>query len=360
MTVAILGGGHGGHCMAADLTLRGFKVNFFEHPNFENNFKKVLQNKSIELCGPIKKGLPKINLVTTNIKEAIEKVDIIHLVVPASAHDIFFSHLMPDLSDGQTIILWAADLGSLRLNKILKDNGIKKKLNIYETHTLAYGTRLREPGVVELSMVARQINIAALPASKTDKTLNTLKEMFPVLNPVQNVIAVAFSNPNPVVHPVGIIFNVGRIEYLKGDWNMHTQGFTQKVLEYSKSVYGEIVQVAAQMGIKIFHYKESDFDSFSNISGAHFFAPEGMEQALSKMRGPSIVNGRHLMEDLPYGLLPVSELGKKVGVKTPAIDGMINVASILCAQNFWDTGRTLKSLGLDQMTKAQILHFVQN
>jgi len=41
--IAVLGGGNGGRCMAADLTLRGFRVNLYEHPDFQNNFKDVLE-----------------------------------------------------------------------------------------------------------------------------------------------------------------------------------------------------------------------------------------------------------------------------------------------------------------------------
>jgi opine dehydrogenase len=47
--IAVLGGGNGGHAMAADLTLRGFKVKFYEMPKFEENVRKVLATKRIRV-----------------------------------------------------------------------------------------------------------------------------------------------------------------------------------------------------------------------------------------------------------------------------------------------------------------------
>lgn len=43
--VAVLGGGHGAHCMAADLASRGFMVNLFEMPEFQHNLSKLNDTK---------------------------------------------------------------------------------------------------------------------------------------------------------------------------------------------------------------------------------------------------------------------------------------------------------------------------
>ena len=39
--VAVLGGGNGGHAVAANLSRAGFRVNFFELPQFAESFEKV-------------------------------------------------------------------------------------------------------------------------------------------------------------------------------------------------------------------------------------------------------------------------------------------------------------------------------
>ena len=64
---------------------------------------------------------------------------------------------------------------------------------------------------------------------------------------------------------------------------------------------------------------------------------------------------RYVTEDVPTGLVPVSELGKKFGVKTPAIDTIINLADILFDTDFRATGRNLDQLGLRNLSPEEII-----
>jgi opine dehydrogenase len=41
--IAVLGGGHGAHAMAADFVSRGFKVNMYEMPEFKDNIKQLFE-----------------------------------------------------------------------------------------------------------------------------------------------------------------------------------------------------------------------------------------------------------------------------------------------------------------------------
>ena len=44
--VAVLGGGHGAHAMAADLASRGFAVNLFEMPRFRDNVRALFETRT--------------------------------------------------------------------------------------------------------------------------------------------------------------------------------------------------------------------------------------------------------------------------------------------------------------------------
>ena len=50
-TVAVLGGGHGGHTLAADLTLSGHSVRFFEMERFRHQMEKVFATRTINAVG---------------------------------------------------------------------------------------------------------------------------------------------------------------------------------------------------------------------------------------------------------------------------------------------------------------------
>jgi opine dehydrogenase len=46
------------------------------------------------------------------------------------------------------------------------------------------------------------------------------------------------------------------------------------------------------------------------------------------------------------GLIPMSEIGRAVGVPTPAIDAVIRVAGIMAGSDFKNSARTLERMGL--------------
>jgi len=75
--------------------------------------------------------------------------------------------------------------------------------------------------------------------------------------------------------------------------------------------------------------------------------------------GPRNLKDRYITEDIPYGLVPMSELGKKLDVRTPIMDSFIEIASVLNQEDYRKTGRTLETLGLDKLNREQILRFVE-
>ena len=54
------------------------------------------------------------------------------------------------------------------------------------------------------------------------------------------------------------------------------------------------------------------------------------------------------------------ELGKKYGVKTPVIDSMITLASVMTGQDFFESGLTLDDLGIGHLDEKQLLDYLNN
>lgn len=87
--VAVLGGGNGGHAAAADLSNRGFCVHMYEDARFAGNIKKVFDTHEITLAGAAGNATVKIDMVTSDLREAIQDVEFIFVAVPAFAHDVY-------------------------------------------------------------------------------------------------------------------------------------------------------------------------------------------------------------------------------------------------------------------------------
>ena len=357
--IAVLGGGNGGHTMAADLTLAGYRVSFYEHPAFKDKFATTLKTGKVEMTGVGRRGTADIHKVTLDMEEALADVELVNLVVPAAGHDRFFEEMIPCLRDGQTVVIWPDNYGSLRLAKLLKEEAPERKVTLLGTNTLPYGTRLKGPAQVDLLLIAPGIVISALPVRETEGVLKELKELFPMLKPAENILAVCFSNPNPIVHPPGSLLNTGRIQYSKGDFYMYREGITEAVARVIRTVYDETAALGKALGFEVLEYEDRDFRTTASIMGVAFQAPFDTIGVIASIIGPKSLQDRYITEDLPYGLVPLSELGKKLGIPTPVIDSLVNIGSVVCGEDFWQTGRTLDQLGLTEMTKDEIIKLVE-
>jgi opine dehydrogenase len=65
------------------------------------------------------------------------------------------------------------------------------------------------------------------------------------------------------------------------------------------------------------------------------------------------------LEDIPTGLVPISNLGDLCGVETPAIDVVIEMACQLYECDFRRTGRSLANMGLAGMNPQEVAEYVE-
>lgn len=356
--ITVVGGGNGGHCMAADLSLRGYQVNLYEHERFKTSFKTTIDTGAVQISGIGPKGTAKLHKVTFDMGEALCGAEIINVVIPAAGHELFFREILPHLEEGQIVVVWAGDFGSLRLAKLIGEHCPGKKIYVAEANTLPYGTRLIGPASVELLLTAPRIVIAGLPAADTEYIVSKLKTIWPALEATDNVILAALNNPNPICHPPGSLLNTGRIQYSKGDFYMYREGITEATARVIKAIYLEMANIAKTLGFDLIQYEERDFNTTCSIMGVAFQAPFDTAGVIAAIKGPKSIYDRYITEDLPFGLVPASQLGVKLEVPTPIIDAIVNIGSIVCDENFWQTGRTLDTLGLANLSKDEILAYV--
>ena len=69
---------------------------------------------------------------------------------------------------------------------------------------------------------------------------------------------------------------------------------------------------------------------------------------------PKSLDHKFITEDVPTGLIPMSALGRAAGVRTPAIDALIEVVQSMTGKDFAAEGRTLERLGVSGMDGPQI------
>ena len=100
--ITVLGAGHGGCAAAADLGLRGLSVRL--HARNEERLEALRRQGGVKITG-IHDGLVPVDLITTNLADAVRDANLIMLVVPSVAHAPYAHALAPLIDGSQPIFL---------------------------------------------------------------------------------------------------------------------------------------------------------------------------------------------------------------------------------------------------------------
>ncbi len=375
--IAILGAGNVGQTMAADLSLKNYRVKLYELPEFAKSLGDVLETHRIELTGSQlnfrwfrNEGIAEIDVVTTDIGEAVEGVELILISVPASGHRIFFEKMIPHLEDGQVISLFPDNYGSLLLRRMLKDEDAE--IIVGGWTSAPYGTRMLAPGKVDCMVRAYRLRGDTLPSKDWPEFLKAHKDL-PFLIPTRlehadTAIAVGLENPNPIVHVPGSILNVGAMEVSqsedvlgvgKGEWSLYKHGMSSAVVRVIEAYYNELRSIASAIGIKLLEYTKEQFYHKHTIMHESFLAPFYEASPIMGIKGPLSVEDRYFTEDIPVGTVTAWRLAKKFGVKAPLIESLIYLGSVICGRNFFKEGRTLEELGISELDVKDLIRYLR-
>jgi len=369
--IAVLGGGNGGHAVAANLSLNGYKVNFFELPQFAESFERVLRTKEIRIEGISIDGTAKLNLATTDMQQAIKETEIIFVVTPAFGHKAMAEACAPFVQDGQIIVLMPGSGGSLEFVKIFKQRKVKREITFAETCTLPYGARLKSSGHVSVFIHAVILPTGVFPSKRTNEVIPKLKQFYPSISPAKDVMEAAINNPNPIVHPVATLLSATRIEHAKGEFYLYAEGMTPSVARAYESLNQERLSICKALGYQLYHWDNLEFRDYNlgeteeecryrilNTSMDAAFGKDGIYAGI-KMKGPEHMKDRYVTEDVPYGMVLLSTLGNLLGVPTPTHDAVIQLSSVVNRTDYWRTGRGMKELDLSKWDKKGLKKFLK-
>jgi opine dehydrogenase len=372
--VAVFGSGNGGLTFAGDLALAGHIINLCELPRFKESIDPLIESGGIEMAGVARTGFAKLNNVTTNVGEAIKGVDVVIIAVPAYGHRAFAEAIAPYVEDGQLLTLNPSyTLGCVEFVHTLKEKGVDlNKVMIGATGILPYATRKFMGNKVYCTAVKAKVPFAAFPAKNTAKMLRVLNEIYPqddgergILIDSVNELKMSLENINIFGHPPMMILKAVDVElgeepYLKAE-KSHAVALLRRAMN------AEAMEITKSFGMEPWSFEYiHDVLMYpywvkrprEKIDEPEWAKPENQPPEYAAGRGFNFLKGRYITEDLPYGLVPISELGDLVGVKTPTIDAVIEIGSIIAEDNFREKGRTLKKLGLARMSKEQILKYL--
>ncbi len=359
MKIAVLGAGNGGCAVAADWALAGFRVSLFDFDAFPENIQAINQQGGIFAEGDVS-GFASVEYAGHSIEKALEAADVIMMVGPAFSTKPFAEAIKPHVGKGQIIIICPGSTGgALEVRKTLKDQVDTRDIIIAETATLPYACRMTAPGRVKVFLkLVGGLYLAGLPASKTGEALEVFRKVYPGASAAQNIFQAMLQNANPIIHPAVTLLNTALIERTAGNFNFYEDGVTPAVgnliegLDRERIAIGKALQVNIlpdpAMGI-VQGYMQSD-DYQTGYSSARGFRG---------IKAQSKLDHRYLNEDVGYGLVFMSELGAFLGVDTPVINSVIEIASCIMGRDYRREGaRTLDALGLRASSVDELLYLI--
>jgi len=355
VNIAVLGAGAGGTAVAFDCASFGHDVRLFDFAEYPQNITAVAEQKGIHAEGDIS-GFAKILSAGHDINEALQDAELIYVVGPAYSTTPFGEALAGKLQPGQTVIVSPSSCGGAFAFK--KAAGLEiddDSVRVAETSTLHYAVRLTRPGSVRVFLKLKAGNLlAALPNEHTANVLELIEDVYPSMEPAQSVMQTSLQNANPIIHPAVTLANAARIEGTGGDFLFYEEGVSDATGRLIEGLDKERIAVGASMGLDIlpdpvmgmrqgYMLNDNYGEAYRNAPG---FKGIGAQPQLDH---------RYLHEDVGYGLVFMSQLGRQVGVATPIMEAIIQVASVLMARDYAGEGlRTPESLNIATLS-AQAL-----
>lgn len=356
MKVAVIGAGNGGQAIAGFLGMKNLEVTLYDR-----NFDKIQQLKALgAICleGKIC-GYGKVVNFTTDISEAVSDADLVMVTTTANAHQEIATNMASFVKEGQVIVLNPGrTCGALVFNKALKNAGCLKRYYLAEAQTLVYACRVIENGTVNIIGAKDEVLLSALPASDTDYVIDVLKPFYSCFEKAENVLRTGLENIGAMFHPCVCLFNAATIERQNEFW--FYRDMTEQVARFIEKFDSERIAVGKAYGIDLLGVTDWIKFAYNDTTGDTLCERMKNNPAYYGIKAPGTIFTRQLTEDIPTGVLPIMELGRVAGVKTPLLESMVHIIESLLEMDLHTEGRSLKNLGLDGMTKEEIIKYIED
>lgn len=345
----MVGAGHGGTTIAADLKDKGHVVTLLKTSTGLHNahFSKLLEDDGkVRVENGLIKTTVYLDEVTTDVESAIVGAEIIIIYIQTNYHEQVIRRILPYLSEEQIILLEPGYLSTAYFLKHKEDN---QNLTIVEAQSSPIDCRIIKPGHVKVLFK----NVRNPVAIYTKQDHMFIKEKLDKLHYhfiyLDSVIEAALHNPNLIVHTIGGIMSIPQIEYTKDEYWMYKEVFTPRIWNLVESLDEEKMSVLEKVGAKRISYVDAcRFRNFEDttIDSEKAFRDYAMNHS---PEGPYEANSRFITEDVPEGLVLLESLGKLLHIETPTCTGLINTASAALKKDFRKNARTVEQLGKENL-----------
>lgn len=346
MKLAVLGAGNSGCALAADYASRGHEVTLIKTSSsmHEDNFSYLASHNGEMLLDEFgSETLCRIAHLTRDI-DAVKDKDVVLLCTQTGFHEDVLRRVVPLLTAGQVLLIVPGYLSTAYVLSLNPAEG----LMIAEAESNFIDGRIMEPGRFKVGFRNVRNPLGIYPKRLEKLAQEKLDAMGTPFTYLSSVVEAALHNPNMIVHTVGAVMSIPRIEATNGDYCMYHEVFTPSVWNILETLDAEKMRVLEKLGCEPVPYVEAC--KFRNSLEEQrpgkevFFEYASMP---TRAKGPVKVDSRYIAEDVPQGLVLLESLGKTLDVATPVCSALIELAAAALGRELRASGRSIERLGED-------------
>ena len=269
--------------------------------------------------------------------------DVIVLALPAYGHRFVLDSVIPFIAPRHTVIISGhLSFAALYLAKKLAERGLEIPIVAWSTTVLT--CKPRGPNRFNIGTIRAKVDMATLPARQAVSALATCIALFgDRFTPKDDILSIALSNINPQDHLGMAICNLSRIERAES-WGQNTM-VTPAIGKYLEAMDAERVAIAAAFDKSVRtifdHYRLSHNITASTVTEMSAILVERGSDPL----GPTDLETRYILEDVPFGIVPTIYLAKLAGVSVPLHQGGLEIICACYGRDFGGDNDLLPEIG---------------
>ena len=347
MQVTVIGAGNSGFAMAAHLSANGHRVRLWNRSL--DTIKKLQETHTIKCYGEIQGEFP-IDVVTTDLKMAIDATEIIFITTPANSHRELAREIARFL-DRDIIILLnpGRTFGALEFLQVFSKYNKLITPRIAETQTIIYTCRKVSDDAVNILALKSEVLLSTFDARDNKNIIKQLPVCLqPFFKPARSMIETSVGNVGMVLHCAPLLLNVGWTESENHSYNYYLDGISPTIASFIEKIDEERVQVSERLGLKVESTKEWLQRTY-RLEGETLYECIQKNDAYKNIMAPNTMHHRYIFEDIPFGLVPLEYIGRKSGLSMKHTRLVIDLASSLFGVSFRKIGRRVN------ITKTEIM-----
>lgn len=342
--IAIAGAGAIARAYAAMLARDGHRVSMWSPRNGATDVADRVRAK-----GLVEGEFP---VSTSASAQPIESADAVLVALPATAYADTLPVIARHLRTSQTVFVSGAlSLAPLWLAELAAANGATP-LVVASGTTVATARTIE--GGVSVNTIRTRVSIASLPVRASRDALGAMTALFgDRFDLAQDVLAVTLANINPVAHAAMALTNLTRIEYAEAWPQYHF--LTRSVARLVEAMDRERRSIAAAFGRDVLPIEAHFQRSFDVPQATLAEIAAELHRRRGGPPGPTTLDTRFVLEDVPYGLVFNAALARIVNADTRATDATVTLLSTLYGRDFASANPLVEALALGSASRDSLL-----